>query len=481
MRITSKLAVSLTLLFFTTSTVAAAPAFEIFSGDLQMNGNNIDNIGSLSVNTALTDGNISESITLGASASVSTEALNQNGANSGQVLEWTGSQWTPADNYTQTLTVTNNTSQKNDQITISNGNTVTISDAYEANTDNQALSATNKSNHNTISLTNGGTVAIEDSYEANTDSQTLTVTNNTSQKNDQITLSNGNTVTISDAYEADTQANAGQGLTKSSGTIDVGSGWALTVNTDSVDVDTSTLAGSLLTNSSGALTISDNSLDDGQIVGNGLDSSSLESGSVGSSELASGAVTEAGGEIADGAVNSTAIKDGSVATGDLAFTPATSSDLLDIQDSGGNVLSDASDLKFIASGDASVTVTDQGSGVAQVEVSATDTDSNTTDISDSGSSVLTDTADINFADNLTVTDDTDGSVTVDATGSNTQIDDEGAQSNVNMNGNNITSLSKMDLNAHSGNLPACDSTMNGSIMYNGTHYGCNGTSWNALY
>lgn len=480
MSTTSKLAVSLTLLLFATSTVAAAPAFEIFSGDLQLNGNNIDNIGSLSVNTALTDGNISNALTLGSSASVATGALDRNSAQEGEVLAWDGSQWSPAE-------------------------------------------------------------------DNNTDNQTLTVDNDTSGTNDQITISNGNTVTVDDAYEA--QASAGQGLLKSSNAISIGAGPGITVNADSVNVDASDLAGYLLTTSNGNLTVQNSSIDDAQIKSNALGSESLgsssvgaselESGAVGSNALASGSVTEAGGELAVGAVNSSAIKDNSIATGDLAFTPATGSDLLDIQDSGGEVAADITDLKFNSTGDASVTVTGTEGGTATLEVSATDdqalsannksgyntisltdggsiaiedsfeanTDSNTTDIFNSGTSIQVDPSEINFAGNITASADGDGTVTVDAsdtnastecsgsntflsgaggcatdTDTNTQLDDQKASSNVNMGGNNVTNAQSFTVNVTTGVTGGNGCNQAGAVVFNGSHHlGCDGSNWNAMY
>lgn len=81
---------------------------------------------------------------------------------------------------------------------------------------------------------------------------------------------------------------------------------------------------------------------------------------------------------------------------------------ISIEDSGTAVL-DTDNLNFANN----LNVTDDGDGT--VTIDAVDTDTRT-DVSDSGTQVLTDTTDINFSSNLTVTDDGDGSVTVDASG-----------------------------------------------------------------
>ena len=63
-----------------------------------------------------------------------------------------------------------------------------------------------------------------------------------------------------------------------------------------------------------------------------------------------------------------------------------------------------------------------------------------TDVSDDGTLVKEAVTDINFNNNLGVSDDGDGSVTVDATDTNTQLDDQPAEANVNMSNNNITAV-----------------------------------------
>jgi len=62
-------------------------------------------------------------------------------------------------------------------------------------------------------------------------------------------------------------------------------------------------------------------------------------------------------------------------------------------------------------------------------ISATDTDTDTrTDVSDGGSQVFAEVADINAGANLTVTDDGDGTVTLDASGGGgTDVSDSGTQ------------------------------------------------------
>lgn len=84
----------------------------------------------------------------------------------------------------------------------------------------------------------------------------------------------------------------------------------------------------------------------------------------------------------------------------------------DVSDSGGTVVTEAGDIAFTASNDATVSVTDDGDGTATVDVDVTGTDTHT-DVSDDGTLTVGDVADINFGSNVSVTDDGDGSVTVD--------------------------------------------------------------------
>lgn len=85
----------------------------------------------------------------------------------------------------------------------------------------------------------------------------------------------------------------------------------------------------------------------------------------------------------------------------------------DVSDSSGTVVQDTEDLTVIASGAASVAVSDDGDGTATVEVGASDTDTHTS-VSDDGTEVVADTGDIDFGAGVDVSDDGDGTVSVTA-------------------------------------------------------------------
>ncbi|AFH21455.1 hypothetical protein OSG_eHP1_00125 [environmental Halophage eHP-1] len=86
----------------------------------------------------------------------------------------------------------------------------------------------------------------------------------------------------------------------------------------------------------------------------------------------------------------------------------------DISDGGTTVVSDTSDINFVDN----LTVTDDGDGTVRIDAATGGTDTRT-DVSDDGTLVVTDTEDINFGSGLDVTDDGDTSVTVDSTASGT--------------------------------------------------------------
>jgi hypothetical protein len=88
----------------------------------------------------------------------------------------------------------------------------------------------------------------------------------------------------------------------------------------------------------------------------------------------------------------------------------------DVSEDGTTIVADTEDINFTESGDATVSVSDDGDGTVTVDVSATGTDTRT-NVSDSGTEVVVDTTDINFDTDLEVVDDGDGSVTVNSTAS----------------------------------------------------------------
>lgn len=95
----------------------------------------------------------------------------------------------------------------------------------------------------------------------------------------------------------------------------------------------------------------------------------------------------------------------------------------DVSDDGSLVVSEASDLNFAAGLD----VTDDGDGSVTIDGSAADSH---TDVSDDGTLVVSSVDDINFGSNVSVTDDGDGTVTVASsdtdTDTRTDVSDGGA-------------------------------------------------------
>jgi hypothetical protein len=88
------------LAFLSMAAVAAASLPTFSSDSLDMGGKPVLNAGYLSVATALSDGNVSDNLTINENGTVNTTALTQLGASSGQVLAWDGSAWGPADDTT---------------------------------------------------------------------------------------------------------------------------------------------------------------------------------------------------------------------------------------------------------------------------------------------------------------------------------------------------------------------------------------------
>ena len=98
---------------------------------------------------------------------------------------------------------------------------------------------------------------------------------------------------------------------------------------------------------------------------------------------------------------------------------------VNISDDGASVLTDAEDIDFASN----LSVSDDGDGTVTVDATDTNTDTRT-NVSDDGSQVVADTDDINFTTNLNVTDDGDGSVSVDASGisdTRTDVSNDGTQ------------------------------------------------------
>lgn len=120
------------------------------------------------------------------------------------------------------------------------------------------------------------------------------------------------------------------------------------------------------------------------------------------------ATDEDGNELADVSVEVNGIVPGSSSDG--GGSGGTDTDTrTDVSDAGGTVVSEVTDIQVVASGDASVSVSDDGDGSATVDVEASDTH---TGVSDDGSEVVGDVDDIDFGAELDVADDGDGSVTV---------------------------------------------------------------------
>lgn len=95
----------------------------------------------------------------------------------------------------------------------------------------------------------------------------------------------------------------------------------------------------------------------------------------------------------------------------------------DVSEDGTQFQTDVDDINF----GTNLNVTDDGDGSVTIEASSgTDT---RTDVSDGGGTVETNVEDINFGSDLSVTDDGDGSVTVDGSGTDTRanVSDDGSQ------------------------------------------------------
>jgi len=96
----------------------------------------------------------------------------------------------------------------------------------------------------------------------------------------------------------------------------------------------------------------------------------------------------------------------------------------DVADDGATVVEDVIELDF----GSNVTITDNGDGTVTVDSTDTDTDTRA-DIADDGATVITDVQEIDFGSNVSVTDNADGTVTVDAaadTDTRTDVSDGGA-------------------------------------------------------
>lgn len=117
------------------------------------------------------------------------------------------------------------------------------------------------------------------------------------------------------------------------------------------------------------------------------------------------ATDQEGNELTDAQVEVNGIVPGSGGSD----SDSTTDTRTDISDSGGTVVSEVTDIQVVASGDASVSVSDDGDGSATVDVSASDSH---TGVSDGGSEMVADVEDIDFGAELNVADDGDDSVTV---------------------------------------------------------------------
>jgi hypothetical protein len=174
---------------------------------------------------------------------VQAEAIDQEGASAGQVLEWDGSNWQPGTDNTgtdnQNLQATSR-SGSTVKIPIEDGSSTTFTDNFEANTDSQDLgvgSDPSNGGDTTITIDNGNSATFTDEYAA--DDQTLTTTDDVTGTNDRISIDNGNSVTIDDDFEANTDNQNLQGFTRSGNTVtlDLESGGSSSF-TDNYDADT---------------------------------------------------------------------------------------------------------------------------------------------------------------------------------------------------------------------------------------------------
>lgn len=121
----------------------------------------------------------------------------------------------------QQLSIDN--SSVNHTISLGNGGSVVAWDRFQPDTDTQDLSIDNSSVNETISLVDGGSVTLWDHFQPDTDTQnpnqTLSVVNDSTSTHELLTITGGNSVLLDDDFEADTQ-NPNQTLSVNSGSTD---------------------------------------------------------------------------------------------------------------------------------------------------------------------------------------------------------------------------------------------------------------------
>ena len=90
---------------------------------------------------------------------------------------------------------------------------------------------------------------------------------------------------------------------------------------------------------------------------------------------------------------------------------------INVSDDGTEVVSEPTDVNF---GD-NVSVTDDGDGTVTVDATDTTETDTRVNVSDNGTEVVSEPTDISFDANLSVTDDADGTVSIDASGGSGEI------------------------------------------------------------
>lgn len=442
------------LALFLAPTAAAAPALDLFSGDLDLHDNTIVDVNSLHLNNALGDGNVSDTITLSSSATVDTGAL------SGTVTN---------DIDTAHLTTT-------DPLTPGN-----ISDAYVRNTGDQLNGDLNITG--TLNMSGSGALILADNdildagiVEANR------IRNpeggNIATGGDNINLESG---IIRNANRVDTDALQ-----------DTASGSVINVNDhfnmgDKNIQDTNLLQTNRISDAEDTLL----ALQDNVAIQGHLNMSNDHIDNVRALNM--------NNPLADGNISNTiSISGGFVSVGSPLGPGNISTSVAGnaLTGGGGSALAVASD------GIGSVEIAPKGVASINIDRAAVNR-SHLSNGAVNGTHIQRNGATTGQVLEWGVNQwspGTDGNASTQCAGSeylagnntcvaerfeadtNTQLDDQAAAGNVDMAGNNITATQMFNMSEHDGELPACGGGLNGSIMYNASaHWGCDGTSWHSMY
>lgn len=176
-------------------------------------------------------------------------------------------------------------------------------------------------------------------------------------------------------------------------------------------------------------------------------------GTIANSTLANSSVTVAGNSVSLG--GSTAI-----AHGDLSDAPAEAHhSQIQFSNGGTAVLTQPTDVNF----GSDLTLSDDGDGTVTIDFTGTAGHS----VSDSGTQVLSNATDVNFGTDLSVTDDGDGTVTVDAGSTDPLTFDDSDSDGVNWEMTEDASTGHLVFNAVGGGGTQMDLEHNGNLRIEG--------------